>query len=247
MVHAAGGLVYLDGANMNAILGITRPGDFGADMMHFNPHKTFSGPHGGGGPGAGPIAVAEKLAPYLPVAASVVQRRATATDLDYDRPKSIGRVRSFFGNVGVLVRMYCYIRTHGPDGLRKISENAVLNANYLLEPREAHPAGAAGRPLHARVRGLGRADQGRARHLGHGYRQAAVGLRLPRPHGLLPADRQGGDDDRADRDREQGHARRLRRNAGVHHPRDAASNCTTPPAPRPSAGPTRSRPRGSQD
>ena len=99
MVHAAGGLVYLDGANMNAILGIARPGDFGADMMHFNPHKTFSGPHGGGGPGAGPIAVTEKLAPYLPVAGRG-QATATRYRLDYDRPKSIGRVRSFFGNVG---------------------------------------------------------------------------------------------------------------------------------------------------
>ncbi len=98
--------------------------------MHFNPHKTFSGPHGGGGPGAGPIAVAEKLAPYLPV--PIVVERSGGYALAYDRPKSIGRVRSFFGNVGVLVRMYCYIRTHGPEGLRKISENAVLNANYLL-------------------------------------------------------------------------------------------------------------------
>jgi glycine dehydrogenase subunit 2 len=130
-VHQAGGLVYLDGANMNAILGITRPGDFGADLMHFNPHKTFSGPHGGGGPGAGPIAAAAKLAPYLP-APLVVQTADGKYRLDYDRPKSIGRVRSFFGNTGVLVRMYCYILTHGPDGLRRISENAVLNANYLL-------------------------------------------------------------------------------------------------------------------
>ena len=130
-VHAAGGLVYLDGANMNAILGITRPGDFGADLMHFNPHKTFSGPHGGGGPGAGPIAVGAKLAPYLP-APLVVQTPEGKYRLDYDRPKSIGRVRSFFGNTSVLVRMYCYILTHGPDGLRRIAENAVLNANYLL-------------------------------------------------------------------------------------------------------------------
>jgi glycine dehydrogenase subunit 2 len=130
MIHEAGGLVYLDGANMNAILGITRPGDFGADLMHFNPHKTFSGPHGGGGPGAGPIAVAQKLADYLPT--PIVVKDGSGYHLDYDRPKSIGRVRSFFGNVGVLVRMYCYVRTHGPDGLRQIAENAVLNANYLL-------------------------------------------------------------------------------------------------------------------
>ncbi|MCC6125706.1 MAG: aminomethyl-transferring glycine dehydrogenase subunit GcvPB [Pirellulales bacterium] len=130
MVHAVGALVYLDGANMNAILGITRPGDFGADLMHYNPHKTFSGPHGGGGPGAGPIAVAEKLAPYLP--SPIVVKENGVYRLDYDRPKSIGRVRSFFGNVGVLVRMYCYIRTHGAKGLREVSEHAVLNANYLL-------------------------------------------------------------------------------------------------------------------
>ena len=130
LVHGAGGLVYLDGANMNAILGITRPGDFGADMMHFNPHKTFSTPHGGGGPGAGPIAVAEKLGPYLPE--PIVVREGETYRLDFDRPKSIGRVRSFVGNIGVLLRMYCYIMTHGPDGLRRVSENAVLNANYLL-------------------------------------------------------------------------------------------------------------------
>jgi len=129
-VHEVGGLIYLDGANMNAILGIARPGDFGADMMHFNPHKTFSGPHGGGGPGAGPIAVSSVLEPYLPV--PVVVRDENGFHLEYDRPESIGRVRSFFGNVGVLVRAYCYIRTHGPDGLKRVSENAVLNANYLL-------------------------------------------------------------------------------------------------------------------
>ncbi len=129
-VHDVGGLIYLDGANMNAILGIARPGDFGADMMHFNPHKTFSGPHGGGGPGAGPIAVTHALEPYLPV--PVVVRDGDGFHLKYDRPQTIGRVRSFFGNVGVLVRAYCYIRTHGPEGLKRVSENAVLNANYLL-------------------------------------------------------------------------------------------------------------------
>ena len=130
MVHAAGGLIYLDGANMNAILGISRPGDFGADMMHFNCHKTFSGPHGSGGPGAGPIAVTAELARYLPT--PIIERQGASYRLAYDRPDSIGRVRSFFGNVGILVRAYCYIRSHGPDGLRRVSENAVLNANYLL-------------------------------------------------------------------------------------------------------------------
>lgn len=128
MLHDAGGLVYVDGANMNAILGITRPGDFGGDMMHYNVHKTFTGPHGGGGPGSGPIAVRDFLADYLPgpVLARDEQRVRLLTPT-----KSIGRVRSFFGNVGILVRGYLYLRTLGPDGLKAVSENAVLNANYL--------------------------------------------------------------------------------------------------------------------
>jgi glycine dehydrogenase subunit 2 len=131
LLKNVGALLYLDGANMNAILGITRPGDMGVDLMHYNPHKTFSGPHGGGGPGAGPIAVREHLAAYLPK--PVVARRGDGTyTLDFDRPKSIGRVRAFFGNVGVLVRAYCFIRSQGPEGLRAIAENAVLNANYLM-------------------------------------------------------------------------------------------------------------------
>jgi glycine dehydrogenase subunit 2 len=130
VLHAQGALVYLDGANMNAILGITRPGDFGIDMMHYNVHKTFTGPHGAGGPGSGPIAVRKHLAPYLP--APLVAKAGDIYRLDYERPKSIGRVRSFFGNVGILVRGYYYIRTLGPRGLREVSEIAVLNANYLL-------------------------------------------------------------------------------------------------------------------
>jgi glycine dehydrogenase subunit 2 len=129
-VHAVGGLMYLDGANMNAILGQTLPGDFGIDLMHYNPHKTFSGPHGGGGPGAGPIAVRKHLAEYLP--SPMVVKRDGKFALDFDRPKSIGRVRSFFANTGVLVRAYCYIRSYGPDGLKAVSSFAVLNANYLL-------------------------------------------------------------------------------------------------------------------
>jgi glycine dehydrogenase subunit 2 len=129
LLHSKGALVYLDGANMNAILGITRPGDFGADMQHYNVHKTFTGPHGGGGPGSGPIAVRDYLAPYLP--APVVIKDGPRYKLNFDMPKSIGRVRSFFGNVGILFRGYCYIRTLGPDGLKQVSEQAVLNANYL--------------------------------------------------------------------------------------------------------------------
>jgi glycine dehydrogenase subunit 2 len=140
MLHRQGALVYLDGANMNAILGMTRPGDFGIDMMHYNVHKTFTGPHGAGGPGAGPIAVRSHLAPYLPVPA-VARKEGESGDtfrLDYNRPKSIGRVRGFLGNVGILVRGYCYIRSLGPQGLREVSENAVLNANYLLARLREH-------------------------------------------------------------------------------------------------------------
>ena len=128
-LHEVGALVYLDGANMNAILGITRPGDFGADMQHYNVHKTFTGPHGGGGPGSGPVAVRDFLAPYLPV--PIVVREGERYRLDYHRPKSIGRVHTFYGNVGILLRGYCYIRTLGPEGLKQVSEQAVLNANYL--------------------------------------------------------------------------------------------------------------------
>jgi glycine dehydrogenase subunit 2 len=129
LLHARGALVYLDGANMNAILGLTRPGDFGADMQHYNVHKTFTGPHGGGGPGSGPITVRKHLAPFLPV--PVVAKDGERYYLDFDRPHSIGQVRSFSATVGILLRGYCYIRTLGPDGLRQVSEDSVLNANYL--------------------------------------------------------------------------------------------------------------------
>jgi glycine dehydrogenase subunit 2 len=136
LMHEHGALVYLDGANMNAILGITRPGDFGVDMMHYNVHKTFTGPHGAGGPGSGPIAVRKHLIPYLP--SPMVVKTDTGYRLDYDRPKSIGRVRTFVGNVGILLRGYCYIRTLGAKGLREVSEVAVLNANYLLSLVKHH-------------------------------------------------------------------------------------------------------------
>jgi glycine dehydrogenase subunit 2 len=158
LLHRHGALVYLDGANMNAILGITRPGDFGVDMMHYNVHKTFTGPHGAGGPGAGPIAVRANLSPYLP--APLVTQTDAGFRLDYDRPKSIGRVRSFFGNVGILVRGYCYLRTLGAAGLREASENAVLNANYLLaQIKKDYEIPYGGRCMHefvASARGLRR-------------------------------------------------------------------------------------------
>ncbi|MEF3303509.1 aminomethyl-transferring glycine dehydrogenase subunit GcvPB [Paenibacillus sp. GYB003] len=132
IVHEAGGLLYYDGANSNAILGIARPGDMGFDVVHLNLHKTMSTPHGGGGPGAGPVGVKEKLVPFLP--APNVARRADGTYyLDADYPQSIGRVKAFYGNFGILVRAYTYIRTLGGEGLRQVSENAVLNANYMMK------------------------------------------------------------------------------------------------------------------
>ncbi|HWF53709.1 MAG TPA: aminomethyl-transferring glycine dehydrogenase subunit GcvPB [Solirubrobacteraceae bacterium] len=137
IVHAVGATLYYDGANLNAIMGITRPGDMGFDIVHFNLHKSFTQPHGGGGPGAGPIAVSNRIEPYLP-RPQVVRRvfegngAAPRFELDYDRPKSIGRLRGFQGNYGVFVRSYAYIRSLGTAGLRDVSETAVLNANYLL-------------------------------------------------------------------------------------------------------------------
>lgn len=130
IVHDAGGLLYYDGANTNAILGIARPADAGFDVVHFNLHKTFSTPHGGGGPGSGPVGVTEELADFLPV--PVVDYDGEKYYLKYDLPHSVGRVRSFYGNFGVVVKAYAYIRMLGPDGLRQVSENAVLNANYLM-------------------------------------------------------------------------------------------------------------------
>jgi glycine dehydrogenase subunit 2 len=135
VVHARGGLVYGDGANLNALLGIARPGDLGIDVMHLNLHKTFSTPHGGGGPGAGPVGVRNLLTPYLPT--PVVRRREPEEGggfaLDHEFPHSIGRLHGGgFGNVGMLVRAFAYLRSLGPDGLRRCAEMAVLNANYLL-------------------------------------------------------------------------------------------------------------------
>ncbi len=139
IVHGVGATLYYDGANLNAIMGICRPGDMGFDIVHFNLHKSFTQPHGGGGPGAGPIAVSDRIEPFLP-RPQVIRRAAHGDmsdgaysyDLDYERPKSIGRLRGFQGNYGVFVRSYAYIRSLGAPGLREVSEVAVLNANYLL-------------------------------------------------------------------------------------------------------------------
>ncbi len=129
LVHAHGGLVYCDGANLNALMGISRPGDIGIDVMHFNLHKTFSTPHGGGGPGAGPVGVVEKLEPFLPCPV-IVEDQGQYT-FDYERPQSIGRVQSFYGHFGILVRAYSYILAMGGEGLKRATQLAVLNANYI--------------------------------------------------------------------------------------------------------------------
>jgi glycine dehydrogenase subunit 2 len=129
LAHEAGALLYYDGANLNALVGIARPGDMGFDVVHLNLHKTFSTPHGGGGPGAGPCGVQQRLTAYLPV--PVVAQRDGAFVLDWERPQSIGRVRSFFGNFAVLVKAYAYARAYGGEGLRQVAMDAVLNANYL--------------------------------------------------------------------------------------------------------------------
>ncbi len=131
IVHARGGLLYLDGANLNALLGIIKPGTEGFDIVHLNLHKTFSTPHGGGGPGGGGLAVRGDIEPFLPL--PVVTKGSEGFSLDYDRPLSIGKIHSFFGNFGVLVKAYTYMRMLGRKGLKRVSENAIINANYLKE------------------------------------------------------------------------------------------------------------------
>jgi glycine dehydrogenase subunit 2 len=137
MVHEAGGLVYGDGANLNALLGILRPGDVGFDILHFNLHKTFSTPHGGGGPGSGPVGVTEALEEFLPGPIVTIIEEGDDDNPPffgfYTPEKSIGRMKTFYGHFGVIVRAYTYIAMHGPEGLRDIAEKAVLNANYLME------------------------------------------------------------------------------------------------------------------
>ncbi|MBN6186049.1 aminomethyl-transferring glycine dehydrogenase subunit GcvPB [Aneurinibacillus sp. BA2021] len=136
IVHEAGGLLYYDGANANAILGKARPGDMGFDVVHLNLHKTFTTPHGGGGPGSGPVGVKKELLPFLPK--PMVVKEGDMYRLDYDRPQSIGRVKAYYGNFGINVRAYTYIRTMGPEGLRLVSEYAVLNANYMMRKLAAY-------------------------------------------------------------------------------------------------------------
>ncbi len=136
IIHDAGGLLYYDGANANAIMGISRPADMGFDIVHFNLHKTFSTPHGGGGPGSGPVGVVEKLIPFLPV--PVVEKQEDTFILDYNRPASIGKIHSFHGNFGVIVKAYAYIVSMGAQGLLQASQDAVLNANYMMRALEPY-------------------------------------------------------------------------------------------------------------
>ncbi|ANU17055.1 glycine dehydrogenase (aminomethyl-transferring) [Planococcus maritimus] len=136
IIHQVGGKLYYDGANLNAVMSKARPGDMGFDVVHLNLHKTFTGPHGGGGPGSGPVGVNADLIPYLPK--PILIKTDEGFTFDYDRPESIGRVKPFYGNFGINVRAYTYIRTMGPDGLKKVTEYAVLNANYMMRRLSPH-------------------------------------------------------------------------------------------------------------
>jgi len=170
VVHAAGGLVYLDGANMNALMGVAKPGHMGVDVMHFNLHKTFSTPHGGGGPGSGPVAVRNPLAPFLPV--PVIRREADRYVLDDEFPHSIGRVHAWCGNAGIWLRALAYIRTLGAAGLAEVTARATLNANYILESlRDSYDVPHSRRVMHECVL----TDR---RQLAHGVTTADIAKRL---------------------------------------------------------------------
>jgi glycine dehydrogenase subunit 2 len=170
LVHEAGALCYMDGANLNALLGIVRPGDLGFDIMHINLHKTFSVPHGGGGPGAGPLVVKERMAPYLPGPLPV--RKGDAFGWQDAHPQSIGQVHAYFGNFGALVRAHAYLRRLGAQGLRRVAENAIINANYVrVALQDIYRLGFAGTPLHEVV--FSAANQKRL-----GYKASHIAKRL---------------------------------------------------------------------
>ena len=207
LVHEAGGLAYYDGANFNALAGRFRPGDMGFDVVHLNLHKTFSTPHGGGGPGAGPVGVNEKLEPYLPI--PLVRKGTEGFEFEADRPESIGRLNAFAGNALVVLRAYVYLRLLGTEGLREVSGAAVLAANYLerrLVPtyEAAHP----GRCMHEFV--LTAREAKGSRSAGAGHCEATPRSRLPPADRVLPAHSPGGAHDRADGDGAVGNAGRLR-------------------------------------
>ncbi len=218
-IHSVGGLLYYDGANLNAILGRSRPGDMGFDIVHMNLHKTFATPHGGGGPGAGPLAVSERLLPFLPGPRPAYDEASGRYRWDEGDERSIGRMHTFWGNFGILVRASSYARTLGSDGLRHVAEHAVLNANYLAHRSARNLRPGVPVPADARVRADGAQAEG-ARCEGDGHREARARLRLPRADRLLPADRRRGDDGRAHRDRGRRDARRVRRGVDRDRRRD---------------------------
>ena len=201
IVHDRGGLVYGDGANMNAIMGVVKPGEIGVDILHLNLHKTFSTPHGGGGPGAGPVAVRKDLARFLPVP-RIVEKDGAYT-LAEDHPESVGRLVVFHGHFGVLVRAYSYIRTMGPDGLEQASRLAVLNANYLRERLKGTLHLAYDRPCMHECVFSDRLQQA-AGISNPGYGQTAHGLRVPPPDDLFSPCRLRGDHDRTHGNGDQG-------------------------------------------
>lgn len=178
ILDSVGALFYMDGANLNALLGIVRPGDLGVDVVHFNLHKTFSTPHGGGGPGSGPVGVSERLLPFLPK--PLVRRNGDSYEFDWKRPDSIGRVHAFWGNFLVMVRAYTYIRMLGPEGLRRVAETAIVNANYLLARlRDTYEVPYPERPMHEFVLSGDRQKQHGVKTLDIAKRLLDFGLHAP--------------------------------------------------------------------
>ena len=232
-VHRAGAFFYCDGANFNAIVGRVRPADLGIDCMHLNLHKTFSTPHGGGGPGSGPVALAASLAPYAPLpwlvhgenGLELVEHPAGAAN------EAIGRLKGFHGQMGMFVRALAYMMSHGADGLRQVAEDAVLNANYLRVLLDRRPQPGVSRPVHARGAVRRRFSEGHRDHHAR-FRQGADRRRLSSDDDVFPAGRARRDADRADRDREQGDARRVRcggKGARRRGPRRRRAPGSTPP------------------
>ena len=249
LIHDAGAYLYGDGANLNAIMGRVRYGDLGFDVVHLNLHKSFSTPHGGGGPGAGPVCCSDELAPYLP-APIVVEDDEGVVRLETPE-RSIGHLQQFHGNVGVLIRAYAYMRALGGEGLRAVSGQAVLNANYLRALMHGHYDLPYDRPGAARSRLLRRPPAPRARRAHVRHRQTPHRPWLPPTDRLLPADRRGSADDGADRDgaargdrgprrRDDRHRSRGRRGSryaprravdGAHRPSRRSRSRSSPRAP----------------
>ena len=209
VLHEKGALLYMDGANMNALVGKTRPGDFGVDVMHLNLHKTFSTPHGGGGPGSGPVACKKILEPFLPTPV-VVEGADGMLRFDYDRPESVGRVRMFYGNFGMFVRALAYILANGPDGLRQTTEDAVLNANYIRKKLEGYYELPYPTPSMHEVVFSDRKQQARGLKTGD-LAKRLIDYGFHPVHGIVPAHRSRRSYDRADRERIEGRARPLHR------------------------------------